>query len=121
VQQLVGELGSLPDRIQARLEKVQAAGAHTAPETIRAYVQDFLAEKLADGSLGWTMGKLLAAALGLSGPVALGLTVGAWLIGRRIGRKVQAGEPLLVQQLAERILAHLRPSSPAPASGNASP
>jgi hypothetical protein len=121
VQQLVGELGSLPDRIQARLEKVQAAGAPTTPETIRAYVQDFLSEKLADGSLGWTMGKLLAAALGLSGPVALGLTVGAWLIGRRIGRKVQAGEPLLVQQLAERILAHLRPSSPASASGNASP
>ncbi|HOM17566.1 MAG TPA: serine protease [Thermoguttaceae bacterium] len=103
VQHLVGELGNLPERIQARIEKVQSAGAQTTPETIRAYAQDFLAEKLADGSLGWTMGKLLAAALGLSGPVALGLTLGAWLVSRRIGRKVQAGEPLLVQQLAERL------------------
>ncbi|MCS7303692.1 MAG: trypsin-like peptidase domain-containing protein [Thermoguttaceae bacterium] len=115
VQQLIGELGSLPERIQARIEKVQAAGAHTAPETIRAYVQDFLAEKMADGSLGWTMGKLLAAALGLSGPLALSLTVGAWLIGRRIGRKLQTGEPLLVQQLAERIGALLGQSQPAKA------
>jgi len=103
VQQLVGEVSHLPERVQARLEKVQAAGAQSTPEMIRAYAQDFLAEKLADGSLGWTVGKLLAAALGLSGPVGLGLTVGAWLIARRIGRKVQTGEPLLVQQLASRI------------------
>lgn len=103
VEQLVGQLSNLPERIQARIEKVQSAGAQTAPETIRAYVHDFLAEKLADGSLGWTMGKLLTAALGLSGPVGLGLTVGAWLIARRIGRKVQAGEPLFVEQLVSRI------------------
>lgn len=116
VQHLVGELGNLPERIQARIEKVQSAGAQTAPETIRAYAQDFLAEKLADGSLGWTMGKLLGAALGLSGPVALGLMVGAWLVSRRIGRKVQAGEPLLVQQLADRLGALLgrSPSSGSP-------
>jgi len=120
VQQLVGQMSSLPERIQARLERVQAAGAHTTPETIRAYVQDLLAEKLADGSFGWTMGKLLAAALGLSGPLALALTIGAWLIGRRIGRKVQAGEPLLVQQLADRLIAHLKPAPSAPRPEDAS-
>lgn len=107
LRDLLGEIGSLPDRFQARLEKVQAAGAQTTRETVRTYVQDFWAEKLADGSVGWTLGKLLAGALGLSAPLAVGLTLGAWLISRRIGRKLQVGDPLFVQQLASRITSAL--------------
>lgn len=99
VQKLAGDVETLPERFQARIDKVKAEGAETTREVARAYVKDLLAEKLSDGTLGLTAGKLLGGALGLSAPLAAAVALGAWLLSRRIGAKVQSGDPLLVERL----------------------
>ncbi len=100
VARLAGDLDTLPDRFQSRIDKVKGEGAETTREIARAYVRDLLAEKLSDGTLGLSAGKLLGGALGLSGPLAAAVALGAWLIARRIGRKVRSGDPLAVERLA---------------------
>ena len=41
--------------------------------------------------------------MGLSGALGLGLAVGLWFLSRRAARKIESGEPLLVERLAELI------------------
>lgn len=103
VQKLVGDVTTIPERIQTRIEKVKAEGAESTGEVARAYVKDLLKEKLADGTVGWTAGQAAAAALGLGTPIGLALAGGLWIVSRQISSKVQSGEPLLVQQLVGRI------------------
>lgn len=105
VQQVVGDRETLRERFEARLEKVKAELGEGAgrPEIVRAYVRDLLAEKLGDPAMGLTVGKLLGGALGLSAPLAIALAVAAWLVSRRAGSKLEAGEPLLVQKLFDRL------------------
>lgn len=109
--QLVGDRDTLRDRLEARIEKVRAEGAEGAGATARAYAADLMEEKhgeikailqerLGSGTLGLTTGRLLAGALGLSGPLGAGLVAGLWLLSRRIGRKIEAGEPLSTERLA---------------------
>ena len=88
---LAGDRETLRARIEERLAGIRlelGADAPT-PEILRAYARDVLDEKLADGSLGMSAGKLAAGALGLSGPVGLGLVGAGWLIGRRLRRRIR--------------------------------
>jgi hypothetical protein len=105
VQQVVGDRETLRERFEARLEKVKAELGEGAgrPEIVRAYVRDLLAEKLGDPELGLSAGKLLGGALGLSTPLAVALAAAAWLVSRRVGSKLESGEPLLVQKLFDRL------------------
>jgi hypothetical protein len=105
--QLVGEPATLLERFAARREKLrgQLGEEASASEFARAYVRDLAQEKLADENVGWTLGKILGGALGLSGPLALAIGGGLWLLSRRLGAKLQGGEPLLVQRLIERVRA----------------
>ncbi len=89
LQEGVTLLQDVVQRFETRLEKVRSEGAQTAGETAKAYTRDFLGEKLSDGTLGLTVGKILTGALGLSGPLALGLTVGMWFLSRRAGRRLR--------------------------------
>jgi hypothetical protein len=102
---LVGDQNTLLDRIEARREKVKGELGPEAsePEIFKAYVKDFLAEKTADGTLGFSAGKWAAGALGLGGPIAFAIGAGLWLVSRRIGAKVEAGEPLLIQKAIDRL------------------
>jgi len=61
-----------------------------------------LAERL-DGTAGFTMGKMIATALGLSAPLSIALAVGLWLIARRLSDKLASGEPLLIEKLFDRV------------------
>jgi len=101
---LVGDHLTLKERFQARVEKVKEELGPDASrvDIARAYARDLAAEKLTGGA-GWTMGKVLGAALGLGGPLAIAIAVAGFLIARRIGGKIEAGEPLLVQ----RMISHL--------------
>lgn len=103
VQQLAGDVTTLPERIQNRIDKVRAEGAEGARQVAQAYARDLLQEKLADGTLGWSLGKLLGAALGLSGPLALAVGGGLWAVSRRMGAKLDSGEPLWASQLVGRL------------------
>jgi len=105
VQQVVGDRETLRERFEARIEKVKAELGEAArkPEIVRAYIRDLLAEKLGDPELGMSAGKLLGGALGLSAPLAIALAAAAWLVSRRVGSKLEAGEPLLVQKLFDRL------------------
>ncbi len=105
VERAVGDRETLRERMEARIEKVQAELGDNAgkPEVIRAYVRDLLAEKLGDPGLGMSAGKMVGTALGLSAPLALALAAAAWLISRRVGSKLESGEPLLAQRLFDRI------------------
>lgn len=98
VGKLTGDVTSLPQRFQERIEKVKAEGAEGTREIARAYVHDLVSEKLADGTLGMSLGKVLGGALGLSGPLGLAVAGGLWLVSKSVGSKLQSGEPLLVQQ-----------------------
>lgn len=102
IEQLAGDPSTVPERFQARIDKVKATGAQGTEDIAQAYLRDLLAEKLGEGK-GLTTGKLLSGALGLSGPLAVALIVGLWLIASRIQAKVQSGEPLLVQQMLTRL------------------
>ena len=82
-------------------ERGQGPGG--AGETARAYARDLLAEKLGDGTLGLSIGKILSGALGLSGPLGLGLAIGLWLLSRRMGRRIDSGESSVVVGLMERM------------------
>jgi hypothetical protein len=105
LDKILGDQNTLSQRIEDRLAKVKAELGPDAskPEIARAYVKDFLEEKVSDGTLGFTGGKLLGGALGLSAPLAFAVGGGLWLISRRIGTKIQNDEPLLVQKLFDRI------------------
>ena len=105
VETLVGDRETLRQRFEDRLEKVKQELGEDADrrQVARAYAKDFVQEKLGDGTLGLTTGKLLGGALGLSGPLALAIGGGLWLVSRRLGRKIETGDPLLVQRLFERI------------------
>jgi hypothetical protein len=105
VDSLVGDQSTLLDRIQARRDKVKADLGDGASELeiAKAYIRDFAKEKVSDGSLGLSAGNILGGALGLSGPLALALGGGLWMLSKRIGAKVEAGEPLLVQTLFDRL------------------
>lgn len=104
-EKVIGEPGTLLERIAARRAKVQAELGDGASEVdiAKAYARDFAKEKLSDGTLGLTAGKILGGALGFSGPLALALGGGLWLLSRRIGSKVASGEPLLVQNLVGQL------------------
>jgi len=105
VNALIGDRETLQERFEARLAKVKEELGEDASkvDVARAYVKDLAAEKLGSGEVGLTIGKLATGALGLSGPLALAIGGGLWLVSRRIGRKLEDGEPLLVQRLVDRI------------------
>jgi len=103
VEQVVGDRETLVERIGARIEKVKSEGADSPAAVARAYAKDLVGEKLSDGKAGMTAGKILGGALGLSGPLAIALAAGAWFVSRRIGRKIEAGDPLLVERLVNRL------------------
>jgi len=105
VEKLIGDRETLRDRFDARIEKVKADLGEDASrrEVAAAYVKDLAKEKLGSGAAGLTAGKILGGALGMSGPLALTLGGGLWLLSRRIGGKVEAGEPLLIQRFFDRI------------------
>jgi hypothetical protein len=102
---LIGDRETLQQRFETRLTKVKEELGEDAGrrDVARAYVKDLVQEKLGDGKLGLTGGKILGGALGLSGPLALGIGVGMWFLSRRIGAKVESGDPLLVQRLFDRV------------------
>ncbi len=102
---LIGDRETLKERFDARLAKVKEELGEDASrrEVARAYVKDLAREKLGDGTVGLTGGKLVGAALGLSGPLAFALGAGLWLVSRRIGTKVEAGDPLLIQRVFDRL------------------
>jgi hypothetical protein len=104
-EKVIGEPGTLVERIAARRAKVQAELGDGASEVdiAKAYARDFAKEKLSDGTLGLTAGKIIGGALGFSGPLALALGGGLWLLSRRIGGKLASGEPLLVQSLVGQL------------------
>ena len=105
VEALIGDRETLRQRVEDRLAKVKEELGEEASsrEIAGAYVKDFAQEKLTDGTVGFSGGKLLAGALGLSAPLALGIGAGLWFLSRRIGTKLEAGEPLLVQKLFDRL------------------
>jgi hypothetical protein len=105
VDRVLGDTTTIAERIEARRAKVRAELGETAGEAeiARAYARDLARERLSDGSLGWTLGKVVTGALGLSGPLALGIGGGLWLLSRRIGTKLSAGEPLVAQRLFDRV------------------
>lgn len=102
---LVGDQETLKERFEARLAKVKEELGEDASrrDIARAYVKDLAQEKLADGTLGLTGGKILGGALGLSGPLAFALGLGLWMLSRRIGAKVEAGDPLVIQRVFDRL------------------
>lgn len=102
---LLGDADTLLDRAAARAARLrqQLGDDASAAEIARLYARDAAAEKLADGRFGWTAGKLLAAALGLSGPLSLALAGGLWLASRRVARRIEQSEPLVVERLWRRI------------------
>lgn len=105
---LLGQRETLQQRYQARVAKVsdelrEELGREPGlRETARAYVKDLAAEQLS-GTAGWTIGRLLAGTLGLSGPLSLAMAGGALLISRRIGHKLESGDPLLIERLLGRV------------------
>jgi hypothetical protein len=102
IEQIVGDPATITERFQARMDKVKAAGAQSSEDIAQAYLRDLLAEKLGEGK-GLTTGKLLTGALGLSGPLAVALIVGLWLVASRIQTKLRSGEPLVAQRLLTRL------------------
>ena len=102
---LIGDRETLQQRFETRLAKVKEELGEDAGrrDIARAYAKDLVQEKLGDGKLGLTGGKIIGGALGLSGPLALGIGVGLWFLSRRIGAKVESGDPLLVQRLFDRV------------------
>lgn len=102
IQQIAGDPATVAERFQARVDRVKAGGAQSSEDIAQAYLRDLLAEKLGEGK-GLTTGKLLTGALGLSGPLALGLIVGLWLVASRIQAKLRSGEPLVAQRLLTRL------------------
>jgi len=105
VDRLIGDHSTLMQRVETRLEKVKGelgAGASEI-DIAKAYARDFAKEKLGDSGLGLTAGKVLGGALGLSGPLAFAIGAGLWLVSRRIGEKIEHGEPLLIQKLFDRL------------------
>ncbi len=106
---VLGDPDTLLDRAAARAERLrqQLGDDASAAEFARGYARDAAAEKLADGRLGWTAGKMLAAALGLSGPLSLALAGGLWLVSRRVARRIEQSEPLIVERLWRRISARI--------------
>lgn len=127
LEKVLGDQNTLSQRIEDRLAKVKSELGEDASkgEIAKAYVKDFMEEKIADGTLGFSGGKLAASALGLSAPLAFGIGAGLWLISRRIGTKIQNDEPLLIQRLFDRIndrFDNLRDKiNPAPAATAAAP
>lgn len=105
VNTLVGDRETLRERFEARITKVKEELGEDAGnlDVARAYLRDLAGEKLGDRELGMSTGKVLGGALGLSGPLAFGIGLGLWLVSRRIGGKIEAGEPLLIQRLVDRL------------------
>ncbi len=104
VDSLLGDRATLHERFETRLAKVKEELGEEAGtrDVARAYVKDFVGEKLSDGSVGLSGGKILGGALGLSGPLALGIGVGLWFLSRRVGSKIESGEPLMIQRVIDR-------------------
>ena len=102
---LIGDRETLKERFDARIAKVKEELGDDAGrrEIARAYVKDLAQEKLADGTLGLTGGRILGGALGLSGPLAFAIGIGMWLVSRRIGAKIESGDPLLIQRIFDRL------------------
>ena len=103
IEGVAGDMETIPDRFAARLEKVSSDQNDSIAQTARAYARDYLAEKIESGAIGWSTGKMLGGALGLSGPLGLGMALGMWFLSRRIGRKLDAGDSLLIERLGERL------------------
>lgn len=101
---LVGDRETLKERFDARVAKVQEELGEDASrrEVARAYVKDLAGEKLT-AATGWTIGKILAASLGLGGPVALAIAAAGFLVAKRIDAKLESGEPLLIRRVADRL------------------
>jgi hypothetical protein len=97
---VVGQPQTLPQRFTDRVAKVKGelddGAGHS--EVARAYVKDLAVEKLS-GTGGWTIGRIAAGALGVSGPLGLAICGAALLVSRRIGRKLESGDPLVVERV----------------------
>lgn len=104
---LAGDIETLPERFNARLEKVKAEGAEGTLHVARAYVHDYVREKLSDGTLGWTAGRIAGGALGLSAPLAVAIAAGAWIVSRRVGGRLSDDDPRLVERLGQRVYARV--------------
>jgi hypothetical protein len=91
VEAVVGDRETLEERIAARISRVKnELGEEAGVGSIaREYARDLAVEKLRSGEIGLSLGKVLGGALGLSGPLALALGGGMWLISRRIGRRLE--------------------------------
>ena len=106
-----GELDSIEnrlDRIALLIEQAQRERDQSTPRPPRPSEDDdpSLRPRIAgrlSGTAGFTSGKLLATALGLSAPLSLAIGIGLWLVARRIGHKLETGEPLLVERLVDRV------------------
>lgn len=101
---LIGDHQTLKQRFDTRIAKVKEELGEGASrrEIAGAYVKDLAAEKLGGGA-GWTMGKILAGAFGLGGPLALAIAAAGYLVARRIGAKIESGDPLLIQRVLDRL------------------
>ncbi len=66
-------------------------------------LRDIAAERLRDGSLGLTIGKIVGGALGFSGPLGIAVAAAGWFISRRLGKRLEGDDPLIIQRLVERL------------------
>jgi len=106
-----GELDSIEnrlDRIALLIEQMERERDQSTPVPPRPRDDDdpSLRQRIADrlsGTAGFTSGKLIATALGLSAPLSLAIGIGLWLVARRIGHKLESGEPLVIEKLVDRV------------------
>jgi len=105
VDSLIGDRETLRERFDERIEKVKSELGEDAQrrDIARAYVKDLASEKLSQGTLAFSGGKVMAGALGLSGPLSLAIGMGLWFLSRRAAGKVESGDPLLVQRMFDRV------------------
>ena len=104
IDSLIGDRETLKERFDARIAKVKQELGEDAGrlDVARAYARDLVAEKLSGGA-GWTLGKVLALSLGMGGPMALAIAAAGFFVARRIGTRIEAGEPLLIQRVFDRL------------------
>jgi len=100
-QAALGDRDTLMQRMQERLDKVEAENPEaSALELAKLYAKDYAGDK--GGELGWTGGEMLAGVAGIGGIGALVLSMMGWLIGRDIGDRIKTGDPLMIEKLMSR-------------------
>jgi len=96
LRQAVEALASNPEallrRAEERLARVKSGLGEEADtrQVARAYVRDLAAEQLRSGRAGLTLAHVLSGALGLSGPLAVALGGGLWVLSRRLGARLES-------------------------------